>query len=110
MNAQGILFLNRQRPMVGTTPSGEFQLLISALDRISAKQAELWQIRYVGQRAKDLWETCSAVLTPGQPIQVTAKDMRVYKNGAVVIEAVAETIAIAPRSHLAQEASQGGGA
>lgn len=100
MNAQGILFLNRQRPLIGATPSGEFQLLISALDRISDRQAELWQIKYVGQRAKDLWETCQAVLTPGQPIQVRAKGMRVHSNGTPVIEAEAESIAIAPRSHL----------
>ncbi len=100
MNAQGIVFLNRQRPVVNTTPGGEFELLITALDRISARQAELWRIRYVGQRAKDLWETCSAVLTPGQPIQVRTKGMRVHSNGTPVIEAEAESIAIAPRSHL----------
>lgn len=100
MNAQGTLFLNRQRPSVGTTSSGEFQLLISAFDRISARQSELWQIKYVGQRAKDLWETCQAALTPGQPIFVNAKGIRVYNNGTAVIEADAETIALAPRSHL----------
>ena len=100
MNAQGILFLNQQRPSVGTTPSGEFELLITALDRISTRQAELWQLRYVGQRAKDLWDTCSAVLVPGQPIAVNTKKLRVYSNGRPIIEAEAETIAIAPRSHL----------
>lgn len=100
MNAQGIVFLNRQRPMVNITPSGEFELLITALDRISARQAELWRIRYVGQRAKDLWETCSAILVPGQPIHVHTKSMRVYSNGAPLIEAEADIISIAARSHL----------
>jgi hypothetical protein len=106
MNAQGILFLNRQRPSAFINAAGELELVLSALDRVSPRQCELWQIRYVGQRAKDLWDSCSAVLTPGQPIHVTTKDMRVHKNGAVVIEAKAETIAIAPRSHLDDGAPQ----
>ncbi len=100
MRAEGLLFLNKTRPVVSTNDKGEFKLVISALHRISAKQAELWRVSYVGQRAKDLWETCQAVLVPGQPIQIRAKDMRVYTNGVPVIEAEAESIAIAPRSHL----------
>jgi hypothetical protein len=108
MNATGILFLNQQRPCVGKTASGEFELLITALDRISTRQAELWQLRYVGQRAKDLWDTCSAVLVPGQPIAVNTKKMRVYQNGRPVIEAEAESIVIAPRSHLVQSEARNG--
>lgn len=56
MKAKGILFLNRTRPVASTTPAGEFQLVLSALHRISERQAELWQVRYIGQAAKALWD------------------------------------------------------
>ena len=102
MNAQGTLFLNRSRPTIGQTPSGEFMLTLSALDRVSQRSCELWRIVYRGQRAKDLWDTCQAALTPGQPIHVQTKCIRVYHNGPPVIEAEADTIALAPRSHLVQ--------
>lgn len=103
MNATGILFLNRTAPQVATTPSGEFQLTLNALDRVSQRSCELWRVVYRGQRAKDLWDTCREILKAGQPIQVTAKGMRVHNNGAPVIEAIAESIAIAPRRHLVEE-------
>jgi hypothetical protein len=100
MKATGILFLNRTRPTAGLNAGGEFELVLSALHRISARQAELWQVRYIGQRAKEWWDACGAALVPGQPIAVSAKDMRVYGNGRPVIEAIAESVVIAPRSYL----------
>lgn len=106
MNAQGILFLNKNHPTVGTTPDGQFELVITALDRISQRSCELWRVVYRGQRAKDLWDSCSAILVPGQPIQINTKNIRVYNNGNPIIEAMADAIAIAPRSHLVE----GGGA
>lgn len=105
MKAKGILFLNRTRPVASTTPAGEFQLVLSALHRISERQAELWQVRYIGQAAKALWDQCSAVLVPGQPIFVDAKNMRVYDNGRPVIEAEAAVVAIASRYHLDEVAA-----
>lgn len=108
MRASGILFLNKARPTVGVTPRGDFLLTITALHRISHHQAELWRVFYSGHRAKDLWDTCQAVLVPGQPIQVEAQQIRVHVNGTPLIEAIAQSIAIAPRSHLGQQ--QEGGA
>lgn len=107
MRANGILFLNKARPTVGTTPKGDFLLTLTALHRISANQAELWRVFYSGQRAQDLWDTCKEVLLPGQPIQVDAQQIRVHANGTPLIEAIAQSIAIAPRSHLGQQQEGG---
>ncbi len=103
MKANGTLFLGKTKPLVSTTSSGEFQLQLFAIDRISHNppMAEAYRITWVGAGAKEFWSRYAADLVPGQPLRVCLSRMRAHQAPRLgaEIHAVVDAMGLMPRAN-----------
>jgi hypothetical protein len=72
MQATGMLFLQRSRPLATRSASNEFQLQLFAIDRIGVHQTEAWVLHWTGPEAEAFWNAEKNRLVPGAAIQVQA--------------------------------------
>ncbi len=101
MQAEGLVFLAKSRPLAGPAANGTFQLSLMVMDRQGPLSVEPWRITWTGEEAHTFWTECNAVLTPGQPLRVSAHRIRAFnpRHGAPEIHAIAQWIKLAPRSN-----------
>lgn len=78
MEASGLLFLSRTRPVATTAADGTFCLQLLAYDRIATHQTEGWRITWSGQEASDFWSAHRNSLIPGTAIQVQTHKPRAH--------------------------------
>lgn len=100
MNAHGIVFLGRTRPVANRSASGAFQLTLLAMDRIGTHQVEPWRITWAGEEAHSFWEHHQDKLVPGQPLHVQINRIQPMsqRHCAPEIHAQAQCIELARRS------------
>lgn len=82
MTAQGIVFLSsKTKPLCTTALDGTFALTLLAFDRHDNNLVEPWRITWSGPEAKTFAHQNLSLLTPGQPLQVTARRLRAQSAG-----------------------------
>lgn len=106
MNADGVLYLSKTKPIASKTSSGEFQLSLFAVDRISHQPpiAEPYALVWTGPGAQTFWEKHRDALVPGQPLRVWISRMRSHtapRSGAE-IHARVDAMGLAPRANHQQ--------
>ena len=102
MQASGLLFLGKTKPLAKKAADGQFAVTLLAIDKIAPLQAEAWQLIYTGQAAQEFWVKHGQSLKAGQPLQITAKRLRTHTTGrfgSPEIHAQAEHIELAPWAH-----------
>lgn len=90
MKATGMLFLSRGRPQLTRTADGTHQLLLRAVHRIGQRQTEPWTLIWTGEDAHAFYTAHANTLQPGQPLQVTAKNLRTHSYGHLLVEIQAQ--------------------
>lgn len=100
MKAEGVLFMSRTRPLAGPAADNTFQLTLLAMDRVRTNQVEPWRVTWSGNEAREFWERHGSELTPGQPLRITARNLKGFsaRHCAPEIHAHVERIELAPRS------------
>lgn len=78
MQATGLLFLNKTRPLATTAADGTFQLTLFAIDRIGPHRIEPWAVRWTGPAAQSFWQAHRQQLSPGAAIRVTTSRFRSF--------------------------------
>lgn len=108
MNAYGLLFMSRTRPVATTAADGTFQLTLLAMDRIEIHHVEPWRVTWAGEEARAFWNTNHNALTPGQPLRVLATHVRTHqqRHCAAEIQAHVSLIELAPRSRECEASTQ----
>ena len=98
MQATGLLFLNKTRPLATTAADGTFQLTLFAIDRIGPHRIEPWAVRWTGPAAQAFWQAHRQQLTPGTPIRVTTSRFRSFVQRGLQpeIHASADLVELAP--------------
>ena len=106
MKAQGMLFMSKSKPVVNQLAGGGFQLTLLAVNRLGHHQSEAWRLIWVGPAAHDFYIRASQWLTAGQPLNVTASQIRSHHCGGhyTEIHAQVETLGLGVRAHTAADA------
>ena len=99
MKATGLVFMSRSTPSLTRDASGEPQLLLRTVHRAGKYHTEAWTLVWRGQAAADFHARHAAELTAGQPLQVTATNLRTHQVGHLAeIQAHIESCSLAPRA------------
>jgi hypothetical protein len=99
MKATGLVFMSRSTPLLTRDANGEPQLLLRAVHRAGKHHTEAWTLFWRGQAAADFHAQHAAELTAGQPLHITASQLRTHQVGHLAeIQAHIETCALAPRA------------
>lgn len=109
MNATGVLFLGKTRPLTTQTSRGEFQLQLLAIDRISHSppMAEAYRITWTGAHAQAFWDQFAERLVPGQPLRVCLERIRSHATPrGPEIHATVHAMGLAPRAANQPEAEK----
>ena len=107
MQAHGILFMAKAKPLATTAVDSTFVLTLLAYDRIAKCVTTPWHIHYAGPQAKTFWEANRAQLcVPGQPLQVQCERVQAHSVGqylAPEVHAIATNMRLAPWAHEAKQ-------
>lgn len=108
MDAQGLVFLGKARPLATRSTSGEFQLTLLAMDRIGPGNVEPWRITWTGPEAEQFWDEHQQHLTAGTPLRVEADRLRIHQppHCRPEMHCRARRISLAPRRHDASNQAQ----
>lgn len=103
MQATGIVFTAKTKPLAGTTANGTFAITMLVYDRLAQHTTTPWYITYSGPQAKAFWDHAKDKLqTAGQPLIVHVERIQAHSPGRFVapeVHAIATHIALAPRAH-----------
>ena len=100
MKATGMLFMSRTPARLTRDSRGTPQLMLRLVHRIAQHQNEPWTLTWSGQAAADFFAQHGDKLTAGQPLQVTASNLRCHAVGPMTeVQGVMESCALAPRAH-----------
>lgn len=94
MIAQGTLYLGKTRPSGVRAANGEFVLSLFAIHAIGYLKKEPYQIIYSGEQAAQFWQQHQHELTPGQPLEVTLRELRAHAGGRVGAQIQAKCMAL----------------
>lgn len=78
MNANGIMYLGKSKPVVDATPSGDFRLQLLLVDNLGANKKEAWRVAWTGPQARDFWHAHQADLQPGAIVRCQLEHIRVF--------------------------------
>lgn len=76
MTASGVLYLAKTKPRATRAADGAFALTLLAFGRVETHAVEPWRVVWTGPAAQAFWTAYRDMLTPGQPIKVTAHKLR----------------------------------
>lgn len=74
----GTFFLARQRPQVGKTADGLFQLSLLVMDRRGVHEVEAVRLFWVGDTAQAFWTANASGMTAGAVLEVQADKPRAH--------------------------------
>lgn len=98
MKAEGLVFMSRSTPSLTRDASGEPQLLLRTVHRAGKHHTEAWTLFWRGQAAAEFHAAHAAELTAGQPLHITATNLRTHQVGHLAeIHARIESCALVPR-------------
>ena len=83
MQATGLLYMTKTRPVMKMSTRGVPMLSITAVHRIASHQVEPWKLTWTGAEAMAFMADHSQDLLPGQALRVTTKNMRSHVVGAM---------------------------
>lgn len=108
MDAKGMVFLGKTRPLATRTADGEFQLTLLVMDRLGPGNVEPWRITWTGQEAEQFWADHQSALIPGAPLFIEADRLRIHQppHCRPEMHCRARRIALAPRRHEASNQAQ----
>lgn len=88
MQVKGMLFLSKAPVRLTRTADNRWQLTLLAVHRIANHQTEPWRLVWTGDEAEAFARRHQDDLKPGQPIHITAHQLRAHSVG-VLTEIVA---------------------
>jgi hypothetical protein len=74
----GVFFLAKQRPQVGRTSDGLFQLSMLTMDRRGTHEVEAVRFFWVGEAAQAFWAESASGMTAGAVLEVQADKPRAH--------------------------------
>lgn len=102
LKVTGMLFMSRSPARLAHDSRGTPQLMLRLVHRIAQRQNEPWTLTWSGQAAADFFAQHGDKLTAGQPLQVTASQLRCHAVGPMTeLHGVMESCELAPRAHEA---------
>lgn len=81
MQASGIVYLAKTKPLATLTADGIFTLTLLVYDRQDTHRVEPWRIWWSGLDAQAFWQDHAGQLTPGQPLHVNLRRIRSFVLG-----------------------------
>lgn len=99
IQATGLLFLSKSKPLAARAGDGVFVLTLSVVDAIGAHSREPWCIHWAGDEALAFWNAHRDALTPGCALHGRFDKLRVYYSARVPgIDANVISLELAPRA------------
>lgn len=78
MNASGIMYLGKSKPVVDAAADGNFRLQLLLIDNLGANKKEAWRVAWTGPQAQAFWTAHRDDLQPGAVLRCQLEHIRVF--------------------------------